>query len=593
MTGAIFARGSCTALKWMALLGAVLVLGAGSASAQVTQTVGATVTEGNSLSVGISLRATRPAATATVTVTVTITGRAADYDKRRTLGEVAGTDSGPDAFFNDDNASGSGLVTTVAFQVTPGTGVYRASKNITLQTSEDVDAEDEGVTLTMTATDGGVTNQNGNTLSLSGAVKHVTIKDDETQKYILKLDSGQTPKEGGQPFTVTATADPYHRQLNRIVRVHLGDPAYSMDSADQEFTIGDQDLTDTTDGTRADSSRTFSIHPPAADKNRDTDELVIKLLEQLSSKELSELIVKVEDKNPLPMVTVMIVDDMDKVFNPQPDKVQEGKSVRLVVMAVDKDGDEMEAGEELTVSLMPADDSTADMRDYSVAPYPIVIDKGKASSMATLTAEEDGVLEAETLILDATVTGEAANGKATREVMGVLELMIEDDTTKLVRAKSEAEIEKVLADAKKAGMVGDKFMPGQKIEIRASSLFNVEEDVTVTYTAMSDKRDVASTSVSDDGVVMVMAQQMEGMAYVTVTAHAKMNMASGVKILDQTDPTEASIRFPVEVMLEELSLKLMGTRGRRDEHRRGQGRRHGQGDGQPGGHRQGGSEAHA
>ncbi len=32
--GAIFARGSCTALKWMALFGVVFALGAGSAAAQ-------------------------------------------------------------------------------------------------------------------------------------------------------------------------------------------------------------------------------------------------------------------------------------------------------------------------------------------------------------------------------------------------------------------------------------------------------------------------------------------------------------------------------------------------------------------------------
>ena len=35
-TGAIFARGSCRALKWMALVGMVLALGAGQAAAQIT-----------------------------------------------------------------------------------------------------------------------------------------------------------------------------------------------------------------------------------------------------------------------------------------------------------------------------------------------------------------------------------------------------------------------------------------------------------------------------------------------------------------------------------------------------------------------------
>ena len=46
--GAIFARGSCRALKWTALLGVVFALGAGSAAAQVTVTGPTmnTVTEG-------------------------------------------------------------------------------------------------------------------------------------------------------------------------------------------------------------------------------------------------------------------------------------------------------------------------------------------------------------------------------------------------------------------------------------------------------------------------------------------------------------------------------------------------------------------
>ena len=44
--GAIFARGSCRALKWTAMLGVVFALGAAQADAQVTVTVPATVDEG-------------------------------------------------------------------------------------------------------------------------------------------------------------------------------------------------------------------------------------------------------------------------------------------------------------------------------------------------------------------------------------------------------------------------------------------------------------------------------------------------------------------------------------------------------------------
>ena len=88
-------------------------------------------------------------------------------------------------------------------------------------------------------------------------------------------------------------------------------------------------------------------------------------------------------------------------------------------------------------------------------------------------------------------------------------------------------------------------------------LFNAAKGVTVTYTANSDKTDVASTTVGSDGTVTVMAKDMVGMANITITAHGSMP-ASGVKILDQDDPAEASIMFPVDVMLATLSLTLMG-----------------------------------
>ena len=44
--GAIFARGSCRALKWMALLGVMFMLGTGSAAAQIKVSEVKTVDEG-------------------------------------------------------------------------------------------------------------------------------------------------------------------------------------------------------------------------------------------------------------------------------------------------------------------------------------------------------------------------------------------------------------------------------------------------------------------------------------------------------------------------------------------------------------------
>ena len=67
-TGAIFARGSCRALKWMALFGVVFALGAGQAAAQATYKLTVaekpgskvTLSEGQSL-VPVSVTFTIPA----------------------------------------------------------------------------------------------------------------------------------------------------------------------------------------------------------------------------------------------------------------------------------------------------------------------------------------------------------------------------------------------------------------------------------------------------------------------------------------------------------------------------------------------------
>ena len=70
--GAIFARGSCRALKWMALFCVVLALGAGSAAAQVKVTTPKTVDEGGRITISVSAKiSVGPGLTAATTVTVT------------------------------------------------------------------------------------------------------------------------------------------------------------------------------------------------------------------------------------------------------------------------------------------------------------------------------------------------------------------------------------------------------------------------------------------------------------------------------------------------------------------------------------------
>ena len=77
-TGAIFARGSCSALKWMALFGVVFALGTGSAVAQPVMTLSVPdkyeLTKGGSLTVTIKASIARAAGAAATSVTVAVEG---------------------------------------------------------------------------------------------------------------------------------------------------------------------------------------------------------------------------------------------------------------------------------------------------------------------------------------------------------------------------------------------------------------------------------------------------------------------------------------------------------------------------------------
>jgi len=268
---------------------------------------------------------------------------------------------------------------------------------------------------------------------------------------------------------------------------------------------------------------------------------------------LAELEITVADSSALPAVEAMLVDDKGKALEPQPESVMEGETVGVMLTVVDKDGKAMAAVEKLSVSLMPSSGSSA---DYRLSMHPIVIEKGEKSSAAVdLTLEQDDDIGMEMLVFDASVAGDAKIGSETRAVNNVLSLTVEDATRKLVWAKTQEEVEAAIYAAKEAGSGDDmKFTPGEMIGVMGNDLFSAAEGVTLTYTAESDMSGVASTSVGG-GNVMVTAVG-EGMAHITITAHA--SMPSGVKIADQDDPRMASVVFPVEVGLEALSIMLSG-----------------------------------
>ena len=399
---------------------------------------------------------------------------------------------------------------------------------------QDLDAEDEQFRVEVTI--------NGDPQKS----KVVTIDDAEEQKFVLTLTSDHKEKntiEEGDSGTLKLEADP-----DKTVSLPIELVLTPADAS--KYTLNP------TSATLAAKGSVTSTVSAEADGDREEDTITVTAYTSGTLGNdvmLAELEITVADINALPAVEAMIVDDKGKALDPQPESVMEGETVEVMLTVVDKDGKALAAPEDLSVSLMPSSGSSA---DYRLSTHPIMIEKGKKSSAAVeLMLEMDDDIGMEMLVFDASVAGDAKIGTDTRAVNNVLSLAIEDGTQKLVYAKTEEEVQAAIYAAKEAGAGDDMtFTPGEMIEVIGNDLFSAAEGVTLTYTAESDMTGVASTSVGG-GKVMVTAVG-EGMAHITITAHA--SMPSGAKPLPQTDPREASVIFPVEVGLEALSIMLSG-----------------------------------
>ena len=317
-------------------------------------------------------------------------------------------------------------------------------------------------------------------------------------------------------------------------------------------------------GTGTTARDVVTLTMPKNDGDREDDELEIHAevvsfsLNSGAFDDISTSTVKFDavDIHKLPELTV----------SPSTGTVKEGGEIELTLM-IDRDPANTSSGqsreytnEEVTVMLTMGAGSTAGATDFSTTSVKFAErTKGlytaemKTKVMALADDEIDG---GEMLVLDAMLKGsKTENGSEGTSIAGVTTLTIEDETQKLVYAKTPKEVEDAVYAAKKAAEGDDmKFTPGEMMEVMGSALFSAAEGVTVSYSAMSSDSSVASTTVSG-GTVMVTAAA-EGMADITITAHGMS--PAGVKIIDQTDPDAASIMFPVEVGLEALSIELTG-----------------------------------
>ena len=473
-TGAIFARGSCRALKWMALFGVVYALGVGEAAAQPSLTVktSSTVPEGaNRVPVTVQLKApaeTGGGATRSETVTVTLTltprpdgttGLPADRGKNAELG------TGQDASWAEgetgqtvDAAAGT---VAIAFSVV-GNAAYDRTERAYLNIGSDTDAEDEELVITSTSTS---TETADDAITPSGKDVKVKIVDAQTQTYTLAPTNFGTKNaidEGGN-IPLTLTADPA-KTVDVAFRVTLDsadDSDYGLDSANstsEDITVlgnVDDDGTAVTTGV---GIATVTLFSQANDGDREDDTVTLMTAYTEGDKRgkpaAEDLEILVRDQHKLPKVSrdedIEVEDDEGEKSDVT--MLYEGQTGTVTLM-VDRTGDGVRDSEDITVELSLGMGSTATRQDYRLNPDEVEIEGSGETGTFELEAlmDEDVSADGETLVLMATVSGDEDFGPNPDDPVMLDAITINDRTAKKIWPRSKDEAEAAIDEARAEG----------------------------------------------------------------------------------------------------------------------------------------------
>ena len=557
-TGAIFARGSCRALKWMALFGVVLALGAAQAAAQVTVTTPKSVDEAGRIMISVSAKiSVGPGLTAATTITVapTITARTAVGTAAETALTAAEAAAGLTIAEAEDYDAivPSPLTLTVQPHPTGGTAdaVNRTlTGSFTIQTRPDLDAEDEGLQITYEVTNADPTNvtaQGGAALALVAAsmgAQKVTIKDTDDQLFEWKLTT-TSPSESGA-ISVTLTADPTPVNREYVTAISVDKEGYTVDRT--SFTFDASEDTAGADGPMT----TIMITPPNPDGDREMDTIMLRAVMGGTNIDRAEpLEIEVADIHGLPMADDITAkaymdDDGDK-GDDEAMSVMEGGDPVHVTVTVDRGEKGYPSGEMLEVAVT-ADGSQA--LDYRVEPAEIDIASGTGKKSATfmLWALADDDVGMENLMLYLTAKGADAKDNGPGEVMSMFSIMIEDTTMPLVSVKDDA------YDAIMMALGEDPLNPGDEVMIMNDDVFMYDDEmVSMSFGASVEGMSVGASASGE--MVTLMAME-PGEAKVTVTATA--TPMSDSLIITQDRANVAQVTFPVMVELADLMITLSG-----------------------------------
>ena len=576
--GAIFARGSCRALRWMALFGVVFALGAGQAFAQGPEigiksvTVGGrttnTVPEGQLMTVTVTLTERVPrTATGINTVVVTLAEGILGTDGAYEPAPAAGT-AAEEGWAEHEDVAIPNVAITIGEQANSGSASF--------VTGRDADAVDEKFRIrAVPAVGTGSVAQQAEaghfTVDTDAGFFAGKIDDAEEQDYKLELDTAVTankPKEG-DTFDMTVRADP-SRPANETVQVFM----YMDTGSVTGYTY--RNPTDSTAITNVHSVYLGSggdqtidegaliadlrVMAPPNDKNRTDDTIQVQAFVGSAGRNdgVATLDVVVADVQMLPDADAIEAEarDEEKYADGMTiTSVEEGGTAYVFVTVTNTRRDQVADDEKFSVSLSAA--NSAQQLDFKVTPSSITVpsrddftlpsDDSERVGPFTLEALMDADIGAETLMLNIDLTtAEPTKNYGAGTSGGTFSIDLVDTTTPTVSVKDGA------YEAIMDGLGDDPLNPGDSVQIMTSDMFMF--DPAAVTVAFGTSVEGAAASASASGEMVMITAQSVGEAKITVTATATPRASSFIP--SQTVSNVAQITFPVTV--EKASFDVVG-----------------------------------
>ena len=594
-TGAIFARGSCRALKWMALFGVVFALLATSsetALAQEAQTltkVEATISGPRTIGEGDE-----------ATFTVKLTGEISARDARttgadnltsteRTVTVVVGVatseqQSATTGEFNEAGQPNDGAIVTNAnvrltFDANTGSTARSrtATGDVTFRTNADDDAEDEVVFLRINT----VTTTGDLAAAVSplesggvGGTAKFTIEDAQTQTYEVSLNtvthtSINPPKEGAD-ISVNLKAVPKHHDDGATITLYVdgedGKPAEGYAALGAGSATGSslaaigttnptagQDPLSTAVNTRA-ITISQSHNATNGDGNRVPDTIVLRAFTGAGrNAELADTVsINVRDEHGLPAADAITAvaknEDGEEI-----EALVEGGAPVFLTVTVDRGRGTFITDEALEVEIRPAD--PMQVTDYDLTGGRVTLEErtsGKQTNdrddkIKLSARSDDEDVGPEELVLNLVVSG-SDSGKGRETSTGTFSIPITDMTTPLVSVKDGA------YDAIKAQRGGDDepLNPGDSFSVMTDDLFAYDPMAVTVSIGISVEGPAVTATASGEAVTVAAAGAGES----KVTVIAKATPKSSSLVVTQTESDEAQLTFPVNVVLADLSVMV-------------------------------------